>query len=121
NGADDGFIAKFTSEGALDWATYYGGAGTENFSSIATDRLGNLYVGGSTTSDAVFATPGSAQDALSGGYDAFLLRFSDTSYIQPIATIYGSMVVCAGTEQAYSVDPVPGAIGYTWILPSGWS
>lgn len=120
-GAEDGFIAKFSSGGLLDWATYYGGAGSDFFYAIATDQLGNLYLGGTTSSDAIFTTPGSTQPSLGGGYDAFLLKFSDTSYTPEIDTIYGPTVVCAQTEQTYAVSPIPGATGYSWTLPSGWA
>jgi len=120
-GADDGFIASFTEAGGLNWATYYGGAGTDMFNAVETDMLGNLYLAGATTSDAAFATAGSAQDILSGGYDAFLLKFSDTAYVGTIDTISGPLTVCAGASQHYSVLPVPGATGYNWTLPSGWS
>jgi len=120
-GADDGFIASFTDTGGLNWATYYGGAGTDMFNAMDADKLGNLYLAGATTSDAAFATAGSAQDILSGGYDAFLLKFSDTAYVGTIDTIYGPLTVCAGAAQYYYVLPVPGATGYNWTLPSGWS
>jgi hypothetical protein len=120
-GAEDGFIAQFDMDGSLDWATYYGGAGSDFFNAIAADPLGNLYLAGCTTSDAAFTTAGSEQPFLNGGYDAFLLKFSDTSYMPSVDTVHGSTVVCAGTEQVYEISAVPGAIAYTWTLPSGWT
>lgn len=35
--------------------------------------------------------------------------------------VSGNTDICNGSLEAYSVDPVPGATSYTWILPSGWS
>jgi hypothetical protein len=35
--------------------------------------------------------------------------------------ISGSISVCQGSTQTYSISPVSGATSYTWILPSGWS
>jgi hypothetical protein len=39
---------------------------------------------------------------------------------QPI-NIYGNTTICEGTTQTYSIDSIPGATSYSWILPSGWS
>jgi len=36
-------------------------------------------------------------------------------------TITGSDTVCSGTLQTYSIAQVPGATGYTWSFPNGWS
>jgi hypothetical protein len=39
---------------------------------------------------------------------------------QPSA-ISGNTTVCEGSSNAYSTAPVPGATGYTWTLPGGWT
>ncbi len=36
-------------------------------------------------------------------------------------TITGNATACSGTSQTYSVTAVPGATGYIWSLPSGWT
>lgn len=36
-------------------------------------------------------------------------------------TITGADAPCIGSTQTYSVAAVPGATGYTWTLPSGWT
>ncbi len=43
-----------------------------------------------------------------------------TTPSQP-AAITGAGSVCAGSSQTYSVAAVPGAVSYTWSLPSGWT
>jgi PKD repeat protein len=35
--------------------------------------------------------------------------------------ITGPNVICSGTSHTYSITPVTGASGYTWVLPSGWT
>src|SRR5688500_11963543 len=35
--------------------------------------------------------------------------------------ITGTVTACSGTNQTYSIAPVPGASSYTWVLPNGWS
>ena len=36
-------------------------------------------------------------------------------------TITGSVTVCTGSTQTYSIGSVAGATGYTWTVPGGWS
>ena len=74
--AVDGFLARFTTSGNLDWATYYGGTLDESIFSIATDSSGNLYLSGSTNSDGGIATPGAFQDSNTGSdVDGFVAKF----------------------------------------------
>jgi hypothetical protein len=72
----DGFVAKFSSAGARLWGTYYGGDAADEISSMAVDKVGNLYITGYTSSLSSIATAGSFQPACGGGgSDAFLVRF----------------------------------------------
>jgi Beta-propeller repeat len=84
----DAFVAKFGSSGALLWATYYGGAGEEYLSGIATDVYGNVYITGSTLSLTNIATPGAHQTTYGGNSDGFLAKFNSSGMIQ-WATYYG--------------------------------
>jgi uncharacterized protein (TIGR03437 family) len=45
-----GFIAKFSSQGALAWYTYLGGSTYDAATAIALDRSGNIYLAGNTDS-----------------------------------------------------------------------
>lgn len=38
----------------------------------------------------------------------------------PVA-VYGQNLLCPGEQAIYTTDPVSGADGYTWLLPSGWT
>src|SRR5690606_11904215 len=71
-GKHDGFLAKFSSTGALRWATYFGGTENECIGSIDCDSKGNVYVAGNTQSAGI-ATVGNT--TLSGAMDAFLAKF----------------------------------------------
>ena len=74
----DAIIAKFSSTGALQWGTYYGGTLEDNGGSIAIDPTGNLYLTGSAGSTTGISTTGSYQVANAGGTtDAFVSKFQE--------------------------------------------
>jgi len=80
-GVADGFISKFTNNGGLLWATYYGGKGWDDISGITTDASGNnLYVTGMTDGSSGVATSNAYQDSLSGQWNAFLAKFQIKTY-----------------------------------------
>lgn len=74
-GADDAFAAKLdATTGALAWHTFLGGRGNDGSYGIALDRLGNLYLAGS--SDASWGSPGHGYAALD---DAFAAELATTT------------------------------------------
>jgi hypothetical protein len=88
-GAEDACLAKFNGLGAIQWATYYGGSGDDEGGGVATDGVGNVYMGGYTVSTSGIATPGAYQASFGGGAsDAFLVKFDGSDAIQ-WGTYYG--------------------------------
>jgi gliding motility-associated-like protein len=91
-GESDAFILKFDNLGVRQWATYYGGSGSDEGHSISTDTNGNAFVTGETFSDN-FSTQnngGYFQSNYGGAGDAFVLKFSsDGSNLW--ATYYGGL------------------------------
>ncbi len=89
----DGYVVKFNSSGIRQWATYYGGSGSDYAAESTTDASGNVFLTGGTTSTntSVIATPGSHQPAtytLSNMGDAFLVMFN-ASGVRQWGTYYG--------------------------------
>ncbi|MFA6056845.1 MAG: SBBP repeat-containing protein [Taibaiella sp.] len=85
----DAFLARFTGEGTLLWATYYGGDSNDLGWSIVADAFGNVYMAGYTESSVGIATAGSYQPVFgSGTTDAFLAKFSATGQ-RVWSTYYG--------------------------------
>jgi hypothetical protein len=74
-GNEDAFVAKFTTNGPLIWATYFGGDGQDIGISCSSDVNGFIYVAGQTNSTASIYFNG-FQDLYGGNDDAFLLRFN---------------------------------------------
>ena len=75
-GSESSFLAEFNNAGAIQWATYYGGTGTDKGTDVATDAVGNIYITGITSSGTDIATNGAYQTSYGGGgNDAFLAKF----------------------------------------------
>ncbi|ACL01790.1 conserved repeat domain protein [Desulfatibacillum aliphaticivorans] len=81
----DGFVSIYTPGGAaLDFSTYLGGNNWDSLAAIAVDALGDVYVGGNTTSQTypvlgAITFPGGAfptQDSLQGTYDGIVAKIS---------------------------------------------
>ncbi|RYD54093.1 MAG: hypothetical protein EOP56_19605, partial [Sphingobacteriales bacterium] len=112
SGSYDGFISKWTSSGALSWATYFGGTSTDYVHGICCDVTGNVYATGWTYSPTGIATAGAHQTIFNGGvssqYDGFLTKFSSAGS-QLWGTYYGG----TNWDWASSVDV--GANGYVYI------
>ena len=95
-GLTDAFLVKFNSSGIRQWATYYGGTGSDEFDYCTADVSGNLYLAGYTSSTSGIAT-GGHQNTFGGNADAFLVKFN-SSGIRQWGTYYGG----AGAELCYS-------------------
>ena len=76
-GGTDGFLAKYSASGALQWVSRFGGPGSENVTCLVRDASGNLYVGGSFTGAADF-DPGPGFQVLNslGDLDGFVAKYS---------------------------------------------
>jgi len=83
----DAFLVKFNSSGVRQWATYYGGAGSEAAYCCSNDATGNVYLTGYTTSTASIAS-GGHQNLHTGNNEAFLVKFN-SSGVRQWGTYYG--------------------------------
>lgn len=72
----DAFIAKYDRDGALLWCSYLGGPQSDFGNSIALDNVGNIYLGGSTSSISGVAHQGLTNNYNGGTYDGFVAKFS---------------------------------------------
>ncbi len=72
----DAFFAKFTGEGVMLWATYYGGDDEDRAHACAVDLNNDVYMSGTTPSLNAIATTGAAQPECGGGVDIFIVKFT---------------------------------------------
>ncbi|MCY7410138.1 MAG: SBBP repeat-containing protein [Chitinophagales bacterium] len=75
-GIYDYFVAKFKSDGNLDWATYFGGDDKDYCYALTVDINNNVIVGGNSLSEGL-ATAGAFQDSIYGftKSDAVIAKF----------------------------------------------
>jgi hypothetical protein len=78
DGNFEAFLAKFSTSGSRIWGTYYGGYGSEEANAVKTDASGNVYLAGDTGSYMYIASTGAWDESNTGGYDAFLVKFSSS-------------------------------------------
>jgi hypothetical protein len=97
-GNNDAFLAKFSSAGILQWATYYGGNMDDYGTGLACDHSGNVYLAGATESTAGIATAGAHQTTSGGSSDDFLAKFNSAGTLQ-WATYFGG----PGNEGGYRI------------------
>lgn len=72
----DGWIWKFSSSGAAQFGTYFGGNSVDEINGIAVGPNDNLFVVGDTTSSNLPTTPGAFKTTRPGSTDAFITKFS---------------------------------------------
>ncbi len=99
-GGQDLFVAKYTPTGAVSFATFLGGSGSESPGGIGVDAAGFIYVAGSA--DGPFPTLNAAQSVRGGKSDAVLARFTPTGALA-YSTYFGGPNEDAATDLA--VDP----------------
>ncbi|MFO0477359.1 MAG: SBBP repeat-containing protein, partial [Bacteroidota bacterium] len=115
-GGGDAFILKFSNTGVHQWATYYGGTGTDvenSFDNLTLDNCGAVYICFSTSSTNIptqsfQAGCGGFNDNSKGsGNDLFLVKFSNTgvriwaTYIGGNGTDYNEPIVCDANNNLF--------------------
>lgn len=99
SGSDDIFLAKYDVNGNYQWAKQIGSGMSDIAYTIATDAVGNIYIGG-WFGDVTDFNPGTATNNLtfSGGEDGFIAKYDNNgNYIWAIG-IGGT-----GTESIYGL------------------
>lgn len=111
NANPDGYLVKFNTAGARQWATYSGGLETEEQVSVACDPSGNVFVSGTTDSDNGIAFNALHQGFRAGSKDGFLMKFDPAGVRQ-----WGNYV--GGSDGDEARDVATDAAGEAYITGS---
>jgi hypothetical protein len=93
--SQDGFVLKFDNNGNQLWGSYYGGSGNDGGTSLATDKFGNVFITGLTTSTNFPVQNAGTyfQGVLTGTMqDVFILKFDNSGTRQWASYIGGSRI-----------------------------
>jgi len=121
-GGTDGFLAKYSPSGSLQWVSRFGGSGTENVTSLVRDASGNLYVGGSFSGAADF-DPGPGFQVLNslGDLDGFVAKYSgsgDLVWVRRFGGTASDQVNDLAVDAAGNVYAVGAFLGQANSLPA---
>jgi uncharacterized protein (TIGR03437 family) len=102
----DGYLASFSPQGTLNYATYIGGPGYDTINAIAFDSSGNIYLTGESAGLSQPASPGAYQSAASASC--------------PIISIGPSVYSPQGNGLVLKLDPTAHKVeGLTYIGAPG--
>lgn len=88
-GEYDAFIGQFTINGEKNWVTYFGGEGLDRGNGVAVDELGNVFLGGITSSLSNIFHNG-FQTEIGGGTDLMFAFFTGDG-LKEWSSYYGGM------------------------------
>jgi uncharacterized protein (TIGR03437 family) len=89
SGATDALVAKFGPTGSLAYATFLGGANTNNAGGIAVDSSGNAYISGASDSMDFPVTAGAYKGPPDSGLSAFVVKLNAQGSALLYATFLG--------------------------------
>jgi hypothetical protein len=112
SGKDDGYIAKFKSDGTLLWATYFGGSGSDRINKVSVGTNGDIYFAGFTESTTNIATTNSHQVSIGGLNDGFLAKINSDGVLQ-WSTYYGGLYIDIIEGMSVSKNNIIAVVGYT--------
>lgn len=113
-GGMDAFVAKFSNNGSMQWATYFGGSNSDGFQTNCLTSSESIFITGATASSSGIATSGAYQKSFGGGVqDAYIAQFHMNGKLL-YATYYG------GSDQdgGEAIACKPGTVVVTGITKS---
>lgn len=100
-GGQDGYFFRMNPELTdLEWATYFGGSGTDAAFGIQVSGIGDIYVTGGSTSTNLQMTGTGYDNTANGATDGYILRF-DANSMQLLGSTY---LGTSAFDQAYFVQ-----------------
>jgi hypothetical protein len=108
-GGTDGFLIRLTGDGQRLWGTFYGGLLYDYSYGVAADKLGCVFICGSTVSNNGIATSGSHQTSPGtvGAQNGFIAKFNSDTAVA-LTQPYIDTVLCKGGKFV---------VGYNTYMP----
>ncbi len=107
-GGDDAFVAKLSASGILQWNTFLGGAGNDEFWGVALDGSGGVYAAGRSS-----AAWGSPLGSFAGADDIVVAKLNGSTG----ALAWNTFLGAAGIDGAYGIAADRSGSVYV----TGWS
>lgn len=118
----DAALVKYSTNGSLIWATYFGGEADDEFYDLEFDSNGDIYLTGQVLSDTNISTPGVYQDTLGNASwadpDSWLVRFTEETCPTLSLTISSNSPLCENDTLILLIDT---GYNYSWSGPNGYS
>ncbi|MDJ1183547.1 DUF4347 domain-containing protein [Roseofilum casamattae] len=99
-GVEDAYIAKYSSDGTLAWATQVGGSSSDRGHGISTDSMGNVYATGIFNESIDLDGDGSTDLSSAGVEDAYIAKYSSGDG----SLVWATRVGGNSLDQGYSID-----------------
>jgi hypothetical protein len=120
-GGTDAFVAKYDTDGFVQWVSQVGGLGTEGSSAITSDSSGNVYIAGQGGAGSASFNAYSSDDSMfttaipnDGNGDAFLVKYNSAGFVQWVTRVGSPRVDTAfslATDSSGNVFMSGGASG----------
>ena len=107
-----GFVARYSSGGALEWSQTFGDTGNDGVSAVAVDAAGNVVVAGTYTGAANFF--GKVLDQFGGGANCFVLKLDAAGQVLPDASF--TLRSWGSPDNDVITDLAVGADGGVFVL-----
>ena len=115
----DVFLAKYNSQGVIQWARSIGGSSDDYVSSVCSDTQGNVYISGSFASYATFGTQSVVSN---GGTDVYLAKYNAQGTLQWVNSYggatndFGNSTVVDSAGNVYLAGSFSGTMALTNAL-----
>ncbi|MDA0350437.1 MAG: SBBP repeat-containing protein [Verrucomicrobia bacterium] len=104
NNGEDIFIAKYDTNGLLQWAKNAGGPNGNNGAGIGVDASGNCYVTGRFSGPTTFGPGEAGETILEGGDEAFVAKYGPNGNLVWVRSGQGQAARDEGTAIAVDSD-----------------
>jgi hypothetical protein len=97
-GSTDMFVVKYSPSGEVLWAKSAGGTDADIATSVAVDKLGNVYVSGYFKSPTISFGPTSLTNAGGNTYDLFIVKYNSNGEV-----VWAKSSGGTGDDRAYGI------------------